>query len=363
MKTLSASVLLAITVAFFASCGSPQQKETSTSDKRKFKEIVIQGEAQGTTWTVRYLEDTTSYKAVMDSLLLRFDRDLSTWREGSLINRINAHDRTDTVFAFYDSTKYFSVVFDVSKEIYDQTDGAFDPTVYPLVELWGFGLSERENVTAEAVDAVLPKIGFEPANIDMIEMMRDVYYYEETHIRKGQKGVRLDFNAIAQGFSVDLMAEELELRDIHNYMIELGGEVLCKGVNADGQPWRIAIDKPKPEGEREFQAIVNVRNKAVATSGSYRKFYEVDGVRYSHTIDPRTGYPVQHTLLSATVMANDCGRADAFATAFMVMGLEEAKQFLALHPELELEAYLIYDDNGTFKTWMSQGMTAAVEEL
>lgn len=363
MKTRTILAFVALVAVLFASCGSPQQEESTAADKRKFKETVIQGEAQGTTWTVRYLDDTTSYKPVMDSLLLRFDRDLSTWREGSLINRINAHDRTDTVFAFYDSTKFFSVVFDVAKEIYDQTNGAFDPTVYPLVELWGFGLSERENVTAEAVDAVLPKIGFEPSNVDMIEMMRDVYYYDETHIRKGQPGVRLDFNAIAQGFSVDLMAEELEVRDIHNYMIELGGEVLCKGVNADGEPWRIAIDKPKAEGEREFQAIVNVRNKAVATSGSYRKFYEIDGVRYSHTIDPRTGYPVQHSLLSATVMANDCGRADAFATAFMVMGLDATKQFLAAYPDLGLEAYLIYDDNGTFKTWMSQGMTAAVEEL
>lgn len=350
-----------LAIVLFA-CSNPDGQHSGTTANRKFPETVIQGEAQGTTWTVRYLEDTTDLKQAMDSLLLRIDRDLSTWRPGSLINRINAHDRTDTVYAFYDSTKYFSVLFDVSKLIYDETGGAFDPTVGPLVELWGFGLSKRDSVTAEAVDEVLPRIGFEPSNVDMIELEEN-YLYKETHIRKGQTGVHLDFNAIAQGFSVDLMAELLEQVDIHNYMIELGGEVRCKGVNADGKPWRIAIDKPKSEGSREFQAIVEVTNKSVATSGSYRKFYEVDGVRYSHTINPDTGYPVQHSLLSATVMTTDCASADAYATAFMVMGLEESRTFITANPDLGLDVYLIYDDNGTFKTWSTQGMKHATEEI
>lgn len=355
-------LIIPLLAAFFFACGNPPEEDTTSSRDRKFVETVTRGEAQGTTWMVRYLEDTTDLKQPFDSLLLRIDRDLSTWREGSLINRINAHDRTDTVYAFYDSTKYFSVLFDVSKLIYDETEGAFDPSVGPLVELWGFGLSKRDSVTAEAVDAVLPRIGFEPANVDMIELEEN-YLYKETHIRKGQAGVHLDFNAIAQGFSVDLMADLLEERDIHNYMIELGGEVRCKGVNADGKAWRIAIDKPKSEGEREFQAVVEVTNKSIATSGSYRKFYEVDGIRYSHTINPQTGYPVQHSLLSATVMADDCASADAYATVFMVMGTEATKQFIATHPDLRLEVYLIYDENGELQTWMTPGMGDITSEV
>lgn len=355
-------IILPIVAFVFFACSNPDEKSKEISTDRKFFETVVQGEAQGTTWTVRYLEDTVNLKPAFDSLLLRVDRDLSTWRNGSLINRINAHDRTDTVYAFYDSTKYFSVLFDVSKLIYDETMGFFDPTVGPLVELWGFGLSERDAVTAKAVDEVLGRIGFEPSNVDMIELEEN-YHYKETHIRKGQPGVHLDFNAIAQGFSVDLMAELLEVREIHNYMVELGGEVRCKGVNADGNPWRIAIDKPKSDGEREFQAVVKVTNRSVATSGSYRKFYEVDGMRYSHTINPKTGYPVQHSLLSATVMTSDCTSADAYATAFMVMGLNDTQAFLTENPDLGLDVYLIYDANGTFKTWMTIGMKDTIEEL
>lgn len=343
-------------------CGSPQPKEETSKDK-VFDETVFSGEAQGTTYTIRYIGDTTSYQTSVDSLLERFDKDLSNWREGSLINQINAHDRTDTVFAFYDSTKYFSVLFDVSREIWQKTEGAFDPTVYPLVELWGFGLTNRQEVNETMVEEVRSKVGMEPANVDMIEMNRDEYIYDVTHIRKGQEGVRMDFNAIAQGFSVDLIGELLEERGIENYMVELGGEVYCKGVNSKGTDWRIAVDKPKTEGEREFQAVLNVNNSGVATSGSYRKFYEEDGVRYSHAIDPRTGYPVQHSLLSVTVMTSSCAFADAYATAFLVMGKEASQQFLEENADMGLEVYLIWDEDGEFKTWSTPGMAEKIEEL
>ncbi|MCH2197867.1 MAG: FAD:protein FMN transferase [Flavobacteriales bacterium] len=354
-------VFIFIAAVGLAACGTsePPDQETPSST---FLNMVITGEAQGTTYTIRYIEDTVDYKTQVDSILLRIDQDLSTWVPSSLINQINAFDRTDTVFAFYDSTKYFSVMFDVSREIWNKTDGAFDPTVYPLVDLWGFGLSNRGDVNDEAVMEAQSKVGMMEANIDMIELEEN-YLYQTTWIRKGQEGVRLDFNAIAQGFSVDLIAEFLEEQGVNNYMVELGGEVSCKGVNAEGNAWRIAIDKPKDDGEREFQAIVNVRNKAVATSGNYRKFYEVDGVRYSHTIDPRTGYPVTHSLLSATVIASNCATADAYATSFMVMGKDDAIAFIEDGMVSGLEVYLIYDEGGVYKTWMTAGMSEVIEEL
>ncbi len=367
MKTTAVYfAVLSSCLTILYACGSGEQSSEGETSQRTsetvFQESVIQGEAQGTTYTIRYLENDSSFKTGVDSILHRIDQDLSTWVPTSLINRMNAHDRIDTVFAFYDSTKYFSVLFDVSREIWQQTDSAFDPTVYPLVELWGFGLKNKEVVTPEKVAERKAKVSMQPSNIDMLEI-ENGYLYKETQIRKGQAGVRLDFNAIAQGFSVDVIAEYLEAQGISNYMIELGGEVLCKGVNSKGSDWRIAIDKPVDDAERVFQAILNVRNKAVATSGSYRKFFEENGKKYSHAIDPRTGYPVQHSLLSATVMASNCMLADAYATAFLVMGVDDTKLFLESHPDLGLEVYLIYDEEGAFVSWMSNGMKEQIEEL
>jgi len=366
MKRTSAYfIALAVCTSALIACDSSEQPDEIADLKASetvFQETVIQGEAQGTTYTIRYLENDSSFKVGVDSILYGIDQDLSTWVPTSLINRMNAHDRTDTVFAFYDSTKYFSVLFDVSREIWQQTDGAFDPTVYPLVELWGFGLKNKGDVTPEAVAEQKTKVSIQPSNIDMIEI-ESGYIYQETQIRKGQAGVGLDFNAIAQGFSVDVIAEYLEMQNISNYMIELGGELLCKGVNSKGTDWRIAIDRPVDEIERSFQAILNVRNKAVATSGSYRKFFEENGKKYSHAIDPRTGYPVQHSLLSATVMASNCMLADAYATAFLVMGVEDTKRFLDEHGDLGLDVYLIYDNNDSFESWMTDGMKKQIEEL
>lgn len=359
IRTVVISGLAVLFLAYGCSSPAPSEQENA----RLFPERVIQGEAQGTTWTVRYLNDTSDYTAQIDSVLKRIDDALSTWQDGSLINRINAFDRSDTVFAFYDSTQYYSVVFERSAEIHRITSGCFDPSVYPLVELWGFGFSNRHSVTPEQVDSVMELVGFGPSLIDLIEVNRDTYIYKETQIRKGEPRARLDFNAIAQGFSVDVMGDVLNDAGLSNYMIELGGEVYCKGVNADGKPWRIAIDKPVSEGERQLQAVVNLSNKALVTSGSYRKYYEADGRRYSHIIDPRTGYPIEHTLLSATVMASDAAAADAYATAFMVMGVEETQTFLASHPELGLEVYLIWDDNGQYATWASPGLAPLIDAI
>lgn len=361
--TAKLAVLMVALLGLVIGCSESNDHQKAAASKRLFEERVINGEAQGTTWVVRYLSDTTDYTSDMKALLWAIDRDLSTYLEGSLINRINDFSRTDTVFSFHDSTQYFSIMFERSAEIHRLTGGAFDPTVYPLVRLWGFGLKNRARVSEDEVDSIMRFVGMQPSNIDLLEVFEDTYHYRETQIRKGNPEVRLDFNAIAQGFSVDLMADVLNEAGVSNYMIELGGEVFCKGVNADGVPWRIAIDRPIDSEERTFQAIVNVSNKALVTSGSYRKYYEENGVRYSHIINPASGYPVSHSLLSATVLASDATAADAYATAFMVMGVEATREFIRAHPELGLEVYVIWDDEGRFDTWMSPGFVALIEEL
>jgi len=363
MKFAPLYFLLFLSGLVFYSC-TEEEKGEAPQQTSLFLETTLSGEAQGTTYMVKYLNDSTNYKSEIDSILWVFDNDLSTWNERSLINKINAHSRTDTVFAFVDQTKNFSVVFDLSKEVYDLTDGAFDPTVFPLVKLWGFGPDGPKAKDESKIDSVLRLVGMDSANIDMIEMYEDEYFYKETQIRKGQAGVKLDFNAIAQGYSVDLIGEFLTEKGINNYMIEIGGEVLCKGVNADAKPWRIAIDKPlSSDVEREFQALLNVENEAVATSGSYRKFYEKDGKRYSHAIDPKTGFPVDHNLLSATVIAKTCAMADAYATAFLVMGPELAVEFIDSHPELGLSIYFILGKGDGFEVLMSANLSEKLIEL
>ncbi len=320
----------------------------------------IRGEAQGTTYSITYVGDSIDRQTAIDSMLALYDQDLSLWVEGSLINSVNEFDRTDTVFTFYDQSRFFfPTVFEISREIWMRTDGAFDPTVYPLVELWGFGLKNRTVVNQERVDSALQYVGFEPAKIDMLDLLED-NRYKETQIRKGAAGVKLDFNAIAQGYSVDRIAGMLTDWGYSDFMIEIGGELLCKGLNPQSKPWTIGIDKPEQSADREsFQAIIQPGNRALATSGSYRKFYEENGKKYSHAINPKTGYPVDHNVLSVTVLANTCAEADAYATAFLVMGLEGINEFLSSHAELGLEVYVIFDSgNGTLETLVSPGFEA-----
>ena len=174
----------------------------------------------------------------------------------------------------------------------------------------------------------------------------------------------LDFNAIAQGYTVDVLADFFESNGIENYLIEWGGEIKARGKNHDEQWWKIGIDKPVENiDEREIEAVIELKNMALATSGSYRKFYEKDGIKYSHTIDPKTGYPVQHSLLSATVLANDCMTADAYATAFMVMGMEKARVFLKDNKDLDLDVYFIYStEAGVWKTYYSKDLEEVIVE-
>ena len=360
---MSASLVLAVPfmAILLSSCGSgaPSEAAQKTGVAGSIQQHV--GEAQGTTYSIKYVSEKRVEDAVFEDLLEAIDREVSLWRPDSRINQINAWDRTDSLFGFVDSTQIIGPLWALSEELHGLTKGAFDPTVSPLVELWGFGLSEMAQVGAQQVDSVLSFTGLQPDRFDMNEEEEDGYY-KATWVRKGDPRAALDFNAIAQGYSVDLLMEELRKRGIDNAMVELGGEVVCRGQNASGQPWRIAVDRPI-EGsaghDRTFEMVVAVQDRAICTSGSYRKFHEVDGRKISHTIDPGTGWPAANGLLSATVMATTGAYADALATAFMVLGAEQTKGFLNLYPELGLDVMLMSDDGeGGYDVWSSPGFEA-----
>lgn len=327
---------------------------------------LYQGETQGTTYMIKYHSADSIGQDLIDGVLESIDVEFNLWRPESRINEINAFNNDSSVYVFEDSNRLWSIIWDQSLDLYEASNGAFDPTVHPLVELWGFGLKNRTSVTDAAVAEMLPHVGMTTDRIDLDEQEVG-RIYKETYVRKRDPMTSLDFNAIAQGLTVDLLGDALENSNVLNYMIEVGGEVKCKGSRRDGSPWRIAIDKPDPEafGDRPLQVIVNVVDAAICTSGNYRKFHEVNGVRRSHTISPLTGYPVDHGLLSVTIMAADASRADALATACMVLGPESGQSFISnyqgLHPEEGIEAYFISaGEHAEFIFWETEGWSRAL---
>jgi thiamine biosynthesis lipoprotein len=310
--------------------------------------IRITGEAQGTTYAITYLSaNNDSYKEEVDSILKAIDLSLSTYVPQSLISRINQNQNGVVV------DHHFKEVFNKAKEVSTLTGGVFDVTVAPLINAYGFGFTKRARVDSMMVDSLLRLVGYQGVQL------------EGSRLVKSDPRIMLDFNAIAQGYTVDVLSGYLESRGISSYLVELGGEVRTKGKKSNEQDWKIGIDQPSEDfgEERPLKAIVRLRDKALATSGNYRKFYLEDGRKYAHIIDPHTGYPAKHHLLSATVIANNCMTADAYATAFMVMGVEKARQFLSLHKDLGLEVYFIYDEQGVWKTYMSESLKQWVEDL
>lgn len=319
----------------------------SCSKEPKPYYISFGGFTQGTTYSINYASlDSIDYKDQIEYLLSAFDSSLSTYNKQSVISKINYNESNIT-------DEYFKTVFQKSSEIYKTTHHAFDITVAPLVNAWGFGFSNKEQITNALIDSILEFVGFDKVCI------------KDSLIIKADKRLMIDMNAIAQGYSVDLVAGFLESKEIQNYLVEIGGEVKTQGVNNKGKSWRIGIDKPFDNNNmpgENLQAIISLSGKSLATSGNYRKFYERDGVKYSHTINPKTGYPVTHSLLSTTVIANDCITADAYATAFMVMGLEQAYELAQALPDIE--AYFIYnDENGEYQEKMTPAMEAFIEKI
>ena len=318
----------------------------------------IEGEAQGTTYHIVYFTDSLIVaKAAIDSILDDVDNAASIWVESSVISRVNKSTKLKTEI-IDDQFGYFTDNFNLSKEVYHNTNGAYNPTVGQLVNAWGFGFKNREKMDSTLVDSLLQSVGFDD---DQMWVSTD----SGLVMTKTNPATNLDFNGIAQGYSVDVLANYFLGLGLPNYMIEVGGELVANGVKSDGALWKIGIDKPIDQNNaRDLAATIELHNVAVATSGNYRKYYEEDGMRYAHTLNPKTGFPVQHSLLSATLIMKNCGLADAYATSFMVMGFEKAKELIEGHPELGIEAYLIYsDENGDMKTYYSPGLKDMLVEL
>lgn len=297
-----------------------------------------QGIVFGTMYKITY-QSKENLKMEIESELQKVDNSLSPFNKKSVITHINHNED-------YSTDSMFTHVFRLAKTISKETHGAFDITVAPLVNAWGFGFKNASHVDSLTIDSIRQFIGFE--KVDLVDGI----------VVKKDPRIMLDCSAIAKGYGVDCVARLLESKGIKNYMIDIGGELVVKGKNAQQESWRIGINKPIDDSlsvNQELQTIIEINQGGMATSGNYRNFYYKDGKKYAHTIDPRTGYPVQHNILSSTVIAKDCATADAYATSFMVLGLDSAKAICNAHPELD--AYFIYaKENGNTSIYFTEGM-------
>lgn len=297
-----------------------------------------EGMVFGTIYHITYQSDT-NYQKEIEAELQKVDNSLSPFNNGSIISRINRNEKVKV-------DEMFSEVFQLAEKISGDTDGAFDITVAPMVNAWGFGFKTGNPPTRQTIDSLRAIVGFHTVSL------------QDGYVIKKNPKTMLDCSAIAKGYGTDVVARFLKKKGVQNFMVEIGGEIVVNGNSEKLQPWRIGINKPTDDSLNTSQAIqdvVSVSNIAMATSGNYRNFYYKNGKKYAHTIDPKTGYPVQHNILSATVFADDCATADAYATSFMVLGLDGAKKILEKHPELC--AYLIYSDQkGSNQIWYSPSL-------
>ena len=306
------------------------------------------GLAQGSTYSIVYDNkkniDPAELRKKVEKTLADFDLSLSLYKDSSIISKINRNE--DVV-----PDSFFTEVFRKSVLVSDMTDGAFDITVGPLVKAWGFGPDAHKSFTESKRDSLLKLVGM--SKVSLIN----------GRLVKTDPRVCLDVNAIAQGYSVDVICRLFDNLGIKNYLVEIGGEVRAKGKKA-GNLWRVGIDKPVDNNMtpgKTLQAIIRITDKAIATSGNYRKFYVEDGIKYSHHVDPRTGYTTKNTLLSISIIADECAMADGVATGCLVMGKEKAMEFLDVHPEFE--AFMVYsDDDGNYKTWTSDKLKSDLTE-
>jgi len=306
----------------------------------------------GTVYNVTYQSSKNLQKDI-ENELHKVDDALSMFNDKSVISRINQGncdiDGGEVASMFVD-------VFKLAQEISEDTEGAFDITVAPLVNAWGFGFKSGDMPSQHSVDSLCQFVGYQGVNIQQTG--------NGWRVKKSDPRIMLDCSAIAKGYGTERVARLLKKFGVENFMVEIGGEVVTCGVSPNRVPWRIGVTKPVDDSlavDQEVQTVLNVTDRAMATSGNYRNFYYKGGRKYAHTIDPKTGHPVQHSLLSATVLANDCGMADAYATSFMVMGLEKAKDVLERHAELM--AYFIYTDaDGELATWYSPSLKEKISK-
>jgi len=357
---------LAVAGAFVAfGCGGEAENARGARAvaREGLKEWVHHGEAQGTTYTIKYLSADSVPQSALDAELEAVDVAMNAWRPESDISRFNAFSRTDTVFVVQDSAAVWSMLWAISSDVHRESKGAFDVAMAPLMRLWGFRTEHRDAVTAAMVDSVHAFSRFRTDVVDFNEVWDDAGRYVEGHLSKGDARAQLDFNAVAQGFTVDGLAEVLEDHGVADAMVELGGEVKCFGRNAAGEPWRIAIDRPQREG-RSLQAILALDNTAICTSGNYRKAVRVNGKWVSHTLDPRTGEPVGHALLSATLVTPSAAYADAYATVCMVLGPDRGAAFVdsLQRAGRAVEAmFIVGQEDGELAFWATPRLRAELE--
>ena len=308
----------------------------------------ITGYAQGGTYSVKFnmkgvKVPEAEIRASIDSILTLIDTTLSGYNKGSQLSRFNAGAPVEPNGLFKD-------VYALSRKFYDETGGALDVASGPLFDIWGFGFTSESMPSQKTIDSVRVVCGMDKLGDDMSPLVEGVT-------------PKLNFNAIAQGYTSDRIAGYLHSIGVRDMLVDVG-EIYCEGLNPKGKGWSIGIDRPidgnmTPGADLDGIWRGDGSGRGVVTSGNYRKFYERGGRKYSHTIDPRTGWPVQHNLLSATIVAPDAASADAYATYCMVIGLEEAKAFV--NGRDDIEGYLIYDDGGTMSEWASSGFNLAVD--
>lgn len=296
----------------------------------------------GTVYHVTYQSDENLQKGI-EAEMQKVDDALSTFNKQSVISRVNRNEAVKLNDMFID-------VFTLAERISKETEGAFDITVAPMVNVWGFGFKSGTTPSKAVIDSLKALVGYQKVRLQANRIVKD------------DPRTMLDCSAIAKGYGVDVVVNYLRRQGVKNFMVEIGGEVVTCGVSESRLPWKIGVTKPLDDSlqqDQELQTVLNVTNKAMATSGNYRNFYYKGGKKYAHTIDPKTGYPVQHNILSSTVIANDCATADAYATSFMVTGLAGAKKILEKHPELMV--YFIYaDDKGHNQVWYSPSMKGKI---
>lgn len=316
-------ILSATVIALIAMCRQPKRVAAAMEE---LPYIQLEGTVFHTIYHITY-QGTVDFSNEINVLFKEFDGSLSMFNDTSIITRMNNCD-PDVI-----ANDYFKKVFEKAMTVSEATEGAFDITVAPLVNLWGFGFKNSENVSQAAVDSILQYVGYKSVHLDA-----------EGHLHKDDPRTIMDASSIAKGYMSDIIADFLKANGVENCMVEIGGEIALSGVNPKGKEWGVGINKPTDDSTQmnnELQEILYLSNGGIATSGNYRNFYYKDGKKYAHTIDPHTGYPIQQDILSSTVIAKDCMTADAYATAFMVLGKEKALQ--VLDKDTTLMAYFIVE--------------------
>lgn len=299
----------------------------------------IQGRAEGTSYNIIYQDsEDRDFQSEIEELLANFEKSLSVYDNESIISRVNRNEDVEI-------DDYFYTVFSRAKEISAQTENTFDISAEPLFRAWGFSSQDKCPPNREQIEEMRKYIGMDKVSI------------KNRRIVKDHPNIVLNVNAIAKGYSADIVALFLEQHECPNYLVEIGGEIRVRGENPHGEGWRIGIDRPSESNlipGQDMQAILQITNKGIATSGNYRQFYIENGEKITHTINPATGYPAQHNLLSTTVIANDCLTADAYATAFLVAGVDKSLEWI--NNNAEIEAIFICDEDGEYKMYCTPAL-------